>query len=224
MSKKLEKTIKRDEFGVTVIDGIPVVSSRKIAEIFDKRHADVIRSIDNVECSLEFRERNFALSNYKSGKREYKEYLLTKDGFAFVVMGFTGKKAAEFKESYISRFNEMQKFIEDRYIARIEYPELTAMIAQSHLNPKFFHYSNEADMINRIVLGMTSKQFKITHGISKSESIRDYMTQWQIESIQKLQKADVALVVAIPDIKERKKILTQYYSTLYKSLQLPQSS
>ena len=222
MKSVLQKTIKGDEYGVTALDGIPVVSSRLIAEKFEKEHKVVLRSIRNVECSDDFRRNNFVPSTYKNSQNKTQtEYLLTKDGFAFIIMGFTGKRAAQFKEAYINKFNEMEKFIKEREIARLEYPELTMMIKQSHENPKFFHYSNEADMINSIVLGMKSKQFKELHGLKKSDAIRDYMTSWQIEAIQKLQKVDVGLIPAISDMKERKRILESYYNTLIKTLEFP---
>ena len=68
--------------------------SRLIAEIFEKRHSDVIRAIENLECSQDFTERNFALSDYKDDSGKYnKEYIITKDGFIMLAMGFTGEKA-----------------------------------------------------------------------------------------------------------------------------------
>lgn len=89
------------------------VSSKAVAEHFGKSHKDVLRAISNVGCSDSFRERNFAPSVYsvKTGigkERTYKCYNLTRDGFIFTVMGFTGKKADLFKEAYINAFNKME--------------------------------------------------------------------------------------------------------------------
>ena len=86
-----------------------VVSSREVAENFNKLHKDVLKAIKNIECSEEFTERNFAPSSYKdrSGK-ENTEYLITRDGFTLLAMGFTGKKAMQFKEAYIEAFNKME--------------------------------------------------------------------------------------------------------------------
>ena len=94
-------------------DGKVCTSSRMIAQKFNKRHSDVIRSITSLECSDDFRERNFALSQYISelptgGTKELPEYMITRDGFSFLVMGFTGKKAAQFKEEFINAFNKME--------------------------------------------------------------------------------------------------------------------
>lgn len=83
-------------------------SSLKVAEEFNKQHKDVIRKLKSLECSDEFTERNFTLSEYKdSSGRKLSMFEMTKDGFMFLVMGFTGKKAAAIKEAYINAFNQM---------------------------------------------------------------------------------------------------------------------
>jgi Rha family phage regulatory protein len=218
--KKLTLIKNESDYGVTALDGVPVVSSRKVAEIFDKRHDNVLHAISNCGCSKEFNLLNFKETYYKDSQgRKYREYLMTKDGFAFIVMGFTGKKAAQFKEAYINRFNEMERFIRSRNLARLEYPELTDAIKMMHDEPKFFHYSNEADIINRIVLGMSAKQFREEHGIDKGDSIRGHLTSWQAEAIQRLQKVDVGLVVIMPDFKQRKKALQTYFEAMKDTIQ-----
>lgn len=91
-----------------------VTTSLKIAEVFEKRHCEVLRSIRNNECSAVFQERNFAFSFYHSkllngGYKKQPMYYITRDGFTFLAMGFTGKIAARFKEAYINAFNEMER-------------------------------------------------------------------------------------------------------------------
>ncbi len=217
MSNTLEriKEIQNNMLGVTAIDGIAMVSSKYVAEIFSKNHQHVMEAIRNCQCSQQFSLSNFRPSKYKDTRGKYQpEYLLTKNGFAFVVMGFTGQKAARFKESYINRFDEMERFIQSRNLARLEYPELTDMIKLMHAEPKFYHFSNEADMINKIVLGMTAKQFREKHGLDKNAAIRDHMTPREADLIQRLQKVDVGLVVAIPDFQQRKAALMVYFEKL----------
>jgi len=93
---------------LAVINGTIKTTSLKVAEHFGKRHGDVIRSLNNIECSTEFSERNFALAEYidEQGKPR-PAYEMTKDGFTFLAMGFTGKEAAKWKEAYINAFNKM---------------------------------------------------------------------------------------------------------------------
>lgn len=93
---------------ISLHQGRPVTTSLKVAEVFGKQHKDVLRKIATLECSKDFNERNFALVTYQDGKGEARPaYEMTKDGFIFVVMGFTGAKAAATKEAYINAFNWM---------------------------------------------------------------------------------------------------------------------
>lgn len=89
--------------GIFINNDRPVVSSRDIARVFGKPHNDVLKAIRALDCSKSFTEGNFSLSEYedKTG-RILPMYLITRDGFSFLAMGFTGAKAAEFKEKYIA--------------------------------------------------------------------------------------------------------------------------
>lgn len=86
------------------------VSSRDVAEKFEKPHDKVLRSIRTLDCSPEFTAANFGVSEYKDPTgRTLPQYLMTRDGFTFLAMGFTGPKAAHFKELYIAEFNRMEE-------------------------------------------------------------------------------------------------------------------
>ncbi|HBM0000042.1 TPA: Rha family transcriptional regulator [Salmonella enterica subsp. enterica serovar Kodjovi] len=94
---------------VFIHNGKAVTTSRYVAEFFGKLHKDVLRKIESLDCSAEFNGRNFTLVEYTDTKCEKRPmYEMTKDGFVFLVMGFTGKKAAAFKEAYIAEFNRME--------------------------------------------------------------------------------------------------------------------
>lgn len=96
-------------------DGQVVTTSLRVAEIFSKEHKVVLRAIRELDCSDDFRGRNFAPSlkirqlPNGMGERQDPYYLITRDGFVFLVMGFTGKTAAKFKEAYIRAFNVMEE-------------------------------------------------------------------------------------------------------------------
>lgn len=95
-----------------------VTSSLKVAEMFHKDHRHVLRDIKNLDCSKEFTESNFGLSKYKDSTGKYNPvYYMTKDGFTFLVMGYRGKKAAEFKEDYIKAFNLMETTLKEKSTA-----------------------------------------------------------------------------------------------------------
>lgn len=95
---------------ITIINGRAVTTSLAVANYFTKRHERVLDRIRNLECSAEFAEHNFVLSGYTDASgRKLPCYQITRDGFAFLAMGFTGKRAAQFKEAYINAFNQMEK-------------------------------------------------------------------------------------------------------------------
>ncbi|MBS8303432.1 Rha family transcriptional regulator, partial [Escherichia coli] len=99
---------------ITIINGQAVTSSLAVAYYFSKRHDDVLKKIRFLDCSPEFCARNFAetsisLNQPNGGTRKLPCYQITRDGFAFLAMGFTGKRAARFKEAYINAFNQMER-------------------------------------------------------------------------------------------------------------------
>ncbi|MXD58887.1 peptidase [Escherichia coli] len=95
---------------IAIVDGQAVTSSLAVANFFSKRHDDVLKKIRTLECSASFTARNFSVSDYTDCTgRKLPCYQITRDGFAFLAMGFTGKRAARFKEAYINAFNLMEK-------------------------------------------------------------------------------------------------------------------
>ena len=91
-----------------------LASSREVAEKFGKRHSDVIRSIKNLiendstqNCVQCFRQSIYKDETGKSNKM----YMMNRDGFTFLVMGFTGKNANEWKWKYINAFNQMEEIL-----------------------------------------------------------------------------------------------------------------
>ncbi|MDH6602956.1 Rha family phage regulatory protein [Bacilli bacterium PM5-9] len=213
----MRELIPKDKYGVFAdTKDTARVDSLFVAEFFVKRHDHVIRDIRKITdpksgLSEDFIQTNFKADSYKdSTGRKLPCYFMTRDGFTMLVMGYTGQKAMKFKELYIKRFNEMEQFIRTLVSARKEFPLLTDNIKLLHENPKPYHFSNECDMINRIVTGMSAKQFRTANGIEKGKSIRPYLSDEQITLLETLQKVDVGLLVAVPDYQQRKRHLEWY--------------
>lgn len=93
----------------------PVTTSRLVAEKFGKEHKDVLRSIRNLASSDDgFGQRNFAPTDFIDGQgKKYTEYIITRDGFTMLVMGFSGKDAMRFKIEYIEAFNEYERVVNE---------------------------------------------------------------------------------------------------------------
>ena len=184
----MQTLIPMDDFGVFVDKHDTArVDSRFVARLFEKDHRHVLRDIENLDCSEKFRQSNFGLSSYISEQnKKLPCYVMTRDGFVFLAMGYRGKKAAQFKELYIRRFNEMEAFIKTLVSARQEFPLLT------------------------------EKPFRVLHGIEKKTSIRPYLTQEQLDLLETLQKVDIGLLVSVPDYHERKRYLEWYTAKIKK--------
>lgn len=103
-------------------NGQDVTTSQIVAQVFGKRHSDVLRDVRNLKCSDDFRKRNFALMVEmkelpQGGAQKSEFYEMTKDGFSFLVMGYTGAKAGQFKEQFIAEFNKREMMLKsDDYI------------------------------------------------------------------------------------------------------------
>ncbi|MBP4034381.1 Rha family transcriptional regulator [Aeromonas sp. PrichA-15] len=106
---------------VAVVEsGALMTTSLKVADAFGKRHDNLLRKIETLGCSTEFNALNFEAVEYLDLKGETrKAWNMTKDGFMFLVMGFTGTKAATIKEAYIAEFNRMADEIHRRELATL---------------------------------------------------------------------------------------------------------
>lgn len=98
-----------------------------------------------------------------------------------------------------------------RDTARLEYRPMTDALKEERekagKETEWFHYSNEADLINRIVLGVPSAAFRLQHGIKKEENIRDRLTESQISAVMALQRANAVFVQMGMNFKARKEQL-----------------
>lgn len=100
-------------------NGEPVASSRQIAENFGKEHKDTLESIRQILAAENSATKSmFYETTFENRGKQYPMYLMNRDGFTLLAMGFTGKAALEWKLKYIAAFNEMEKKL-------AEQPQLT---------------------------------------------------------------------------------------------------
>lgn len=114
-------------------NGNLVVSSREVAENFEKRHDNVVRDIEELIKNMGSPQNwghLFIGTNYQheQNKQVYREYLLTRDGFTLLAMGFTGRKALEWKLKYIEAFNKMEEKLKQQVIPSDLSPQLQLLI------------------------------------------------------------------------------------------------
>lgn len=100
---------------VSIENEVPRTTSLAVAKRFGKRHNNVLRSIENIDCSPEFSQLNFEQRDFIDERGKVRQMVsMTKDGFMFLVMSFTGKQAAKLKEAYINEFNRMSEVLNQR--------------------------------------------------------------------------------------------------------------
>lgn len=115
---------------VQIIDRQVVVSSRQVAEKFGKQHKDVLGNIRNILVA-----ENSATKFYQESIHEYRgqrfpEYLMNRDGFTLLAMGFTGKDALQWKLKYIAAFNKMEELLKEQEVIPKDLPAALRMAAE----------------------------------------------------------------------------------------------
>jgi len=92
---------------VTIENNKPMTTSLKVAEVFGKSHRNVLADIDKLVSKgvLNFQQTSYI---HPQNGQEYRMYLMDRDGFSLLVMGFTGNKALAWKLKYIEAFNRME--------------------------------------------------------------------------------------------------------------------
>lgn len=99
----------------------PVTDSQMVSEVFSKRHDRVLQDIRELGCSDEFRLHHFVESQYDNLQgRKMPKVIMTEQGFTLLVMGYTGKRAMEFKEQYISEFHRMRDEINQNKVVALD--------------------------------------------------------------------------------------------------------
>ncbi|MFR7821056.1 MAG: Rha family transcriptional regulator [Candidatus Pseudoruminococcus sp.] len=183
-------------------------TSRDVAEVFGKEHKNVLRDIETLQCSEDFRKLNFEPTSYTdSWNRKQKEYIMTRDGFTLLVMGYTGEKAMQFKEAYIKAFNEMEKELKRIYAERQQWEiERAKGVLVRHIltdtiklkvadSPhKRFMYPNYTKMIYKALFGKTLKELQEEVGVKPKESIRDYLTSEQLKDVESMEMLVSSLI------------------------------
>ena len=150
--------------------GRDVTTSMIIAEVFGKDHDKVCRDIENLDCPTDFNTANFGdISYHDSMNRERKAYEITKDGFSFLVMGYTGAKAAEFKIMFINEFNRRESLLKsDDYILARSQEILTGRVKSLEIQ---LNHKSEQIAIQENVIKEQAPKVEYYDTVLKSEGL-----------------------------------------------------
>jgi Rha family phage regulatory protein len=182
---------------------VTIVSSLDVAETFEKQHKDVMESIRSIESNISTAEFSalFDLSSYKaSNGKTNPMYIMTKDGFTLLAMGYTGDKAMKFKLAYIKQFNSMAKVLQGKLIEREKgiavRQSLTKAIQLSSENERMHGhaYSIYTNCIYKVLFGLNANQLKEKYNVSKNEQLRDYFSENELKAVQSMENMVSGLI------------------------------
>ena len=108
-----------------------VVSSRQVAEKFGKEHRNVLASIREILVAENSAARFYQETTHEYRGQKFPEYLMNRDGFTLLAMGFTGKDALQWKMKYIAAFNEMEAQLNSRPVSQLKAQEIEARLNNS---------------------------------------------------------------------------------------------
>jgi len=177
---------------VKIVRNQVLTSSLNIAEYFEKRHKDVLKAISKLGCSDEFKRRNFAPHKYKDDRGNNQPmYLMTKSGFSFLVMGFTGQKADRFKEDFINAFDAMEEALQRQKMGdwkelRSEGKEIRRELTD--VLQDFVNYSTSQGSKNAIryyknITNMTYKCLGLIDGNTVPNGLRDLLDNYSLRTL-----------------------------------------
>ena len=178
-----------------------VTSSKDVSKSFEKQHYHVIRDIEEMKKDVSNFGAMFYESEYKDTYgRSQKMYLMNRDGFSLLAMGFTGTKALEWKLEYIDAFNQMESELKRLYEERKQWEierakgtvirhMLTDTIKMKVMESphKKFAYPNYTRLIYKVLFGKTLKELQDSLGVKNKESVRDYLTADEIRDIETME-------------------------------------
>ena len=151
-----------------------VVSSRKVAENFGKRHFHVLKSIENIIIENSILTSMFYESSYRAGTgKSYKEYFMNRDGFSLLVMGFTGKKALEWKIKYIDAFNKMEERLRSGRLPKMSMMEMIAEIAKQEVEneKRLVALEEHAESTNKVTAELERKVDALGNTITSVDTL-----------------------------------------------------
>ncbi|RAW93958.1 MULTISPECIES: Rha family transcriptional regulator [unclassified Photorhabdus] len=201
-----------------------VTNTVAIADGVEREHDTIIKLVDRNKADLEeFGTIGFEIR--KSGGKPLRVALLNEQQTTLLITYMRNNDIVRaFKKRLVSEFFRMRGELAskkmDRNTSRLEYKPMTDAIKKSRedlgkdILPR--HFSNEADLINRIALGMTAVKFRVHHEIDKKEPIRDYLTPEQIRCVTELQRANTVFISMGWDYEQRKSTLTGLYEKNHK--------
>jgi len=197
------------------------MTSREIADLTGKRHDNVMQVISSL-ITAQILTPEIQESIFKHRGNEYKQWVLNKRDSLVLV----ARLSPEFTAAVVDRWQELEQNLNleqqrkaDRKQARLEAPQMAralqeARARQGKESPSHV-YSNDFDMINRIVLGLPAKKFKEAQGLEAESALRDSLSPMQIKAVLALQNLNQSFLELDMSFEERKEKLQLIFMRKY---------
>lgn len=199
------------------------VTSLDIAETFGKEHYHVLEDIRSIQGNISSPEFSglFMLQSYTAGNgKKNPMFIMNRDGFTLLVMGYTGETAMRFKLAYIKQFNAMEQALRGKLIEREKgiavRQALTKALQQSTEDQRMHGhaYSTYTNCIYKVLFGMNAKQMREQRGIGAKESLRDCLNPEELRAVQSMERLVSGLVDCGWEYDAIKSFITQNHSKM----------
>lgn len=201
------------------------MSSREIAKLTSKEHRSILRDIDKLNETYEkLAMHKVVQGSYtlkSTGKQQHREFNLTKEQSLDLMTGYNAELRIKINRRWLE--------LEQKEIDKLKWKEVRKGSKEKHKlmcdaindehngSPKFYHFVNEAEMLNVIVFGMKSKQLKEYFGASEKQPVRDFMTVAQLDAYEYLQNMNAAFIAINMSKNERLAKLEELYIRKHKN-------
>jgi Rha family phage regulatory protein len=185
--------------------------STDVANYFEREHKHVLDSIDKCLTEQASLMADFSAAKYSIKGRSYKCFEMTRRGFSYLILGFTGKRANQFKLNYIDQFDRMEQHIRDSLDSRSGSLDMCRLLQDTRTaigkETRAHHFINEHNLVYGVAFGCDAKHLRDNLGLPEDQPITETLTDEQLKEVSDLRHYDAQLLTLGLDYQERKEKL-----------------
>lgn len=195
--------------------GVLYAVSTDVADYFKRDHKHVLESIDKCLTEQTSLAADFSAAKYVDRGKKYPCFEMTRRGFSYLILGFTGKKANKFKLDYIDQFDRMEYYLHNTIESKSGSLEMCRLLEETRTaigkETKAHHYINEHNLIYGVAFGHNAKVLRDELDLTDNQSITEALDDKQLKEVSDLRHYDAQLITMGSDYKDRKEQLTKLH-------------
>ena len=189
--------------------------STDVANYFEREHRNVLDSIRKCMVEQSSLAADFSAAKYSIKGQSYDCYEITRRGFSYLILSFTGKKVNQFKLDYIDQFDRMEEYIRDSLDSRSGSLDMCRLLQDTReaigKETKAHHYINEHNLIYGVVFGKDAKHLRDDMSLPDDKPITEALNDDQLKEVSELRHYDARLLTLGYDYQKRKSQLRDYH-------------